>query len=96
MCARCSASVTSPYTSSWSWCAAPFPTRTGPEFSYPGSQSSSASPSSRSPAMPYMICRFSGSPATARSSHSRQARASSRYPVRSRDERVIAASRSHV
>jgi hypothetical protein len=33
------ASITSPYTSSWSWPTAALPIRTGAEFSYPGSQS---------------------------------------------------------
>ena len=70
------ASTTSPYTSSWRWPAAPLPIRTGRLPSYPGSQSSSSSGSRRSPATPYMIWSWAGSPATARSSQSRQATAS--------------------
>ena len=57
---------------------AAFPTRTGRDPSKPGSQSSTRSSSRRSPASPYMICTSAGSPATARSSHWRQAIASSR------------------
>jgi len=58
-------------------CAA-LPVRTGAAPSYPGSQGSSSSGRRRSPAMPYMMWSCEGAPAAARSSHSRQARASSR------------------
>ena len=54
----------------------------------------SHSASRRSPATPYMICTSRALPATARSSHSRQAAASALYPVRSSASRVIVASRS--
>jgi hypothetical protein len=70
------ASMTSPYTSSWRWSTAALPIRTGAEFSYPGSQVASHSASRRSPATPYMIWTSRALPATARSSHSRQALAS--------------------
>lgn len=71
-------SMTSPYTSSWSWFTASLPMRTGAEPAKPDSHGSSYSGSRRSPATPYMICRSAGLPATARSSQSRQASASSR------------------
>jgi hypothetical protein len=91
--AWCSASITSPYTSSWNCLAAALPIRTGWP-SYPGSQSAANSVSRRSPATPYMICISAGSPAMARSSHLRQACASAWNPEYIRDWSVIVASRS--
>ena len=51
--------------------------RTGAEFSYPGSQGTINSGNHRSPPTPYMIWTWLGLPATARMSQSRHARASS-------------------
>ena len=48
----------------------------------------------RSPLMPYMICRFSGRPASAHSTQSRQARASSIRPARVSAAIVYAESRT--
>ncbi len=76
--ARKRLSRTSPQTSSCSCPAASLPMRTGEDPSYPFSHDSSISGSRRVPSRAYMICRSPGSPATVRSSHSRQAPASSR------------------
>ena len=89
-----SASITSPYTSSWRWPTAALPIRTGAEFSYPGNHSASHSARRRSPVTLYMIWTSFGSPATARCSQARQAAASSVYPVRSSASSVMVASRS--
>jgi hypothetical protein len=51
--------------------------RTGADFSYPASHEGSHSVIRREPLIEYMICRSAGSPATDRSSQSRQATASS-------------------
>ena len=74
---RCRPSRTSPHTSSWNWSAAALPTRTGRGALVAGQPGQSVSGSRRVPSRPYMICRSAGSPATARSSQSRQAVASS-------------------
>ncbi len=62
------------------WSTAALPIRTGREPAYPGSSSRVISGSRREPSTVYMICRSAGSPATARSSQSRQKRASSVAP----------------
>ncbi len=68
--------------------------RTGCDCAYPGSHGKSCSGSRRLPSRPYMICSFAGSPATARTSHSRHAFASARNPVPSSACSVKVASRN--